>query len=99
MIPHRDELLYTGNGRSMDDARNEGVLADCVSGFARAWVQDWCRTFALPSSARFGFGRYGRADAHQLCREWCRRLEYFDQLWLEAGLPPNFEYNQVHGDE
>jgi hypothetical protein len=45
--------------------RELGVAADCVSGFARAWVQDWCTAFGWPSSARFGFARFGRADAHQ----------------------------------
>ena len=57
--------------------RTVGVAAYCVSGFARAWVQDRCRAVALPTSAQFGFGRYGRADARQLCREWCRRSGYF----------------------
>lgn len=57
---------------------------DCVSGFARAWVKSWCSAYEWPPSARFSFAKYGRGPAHQLCREWCRRSEYFYQLWVWA---------------
>ena len=40
---------------------------------------------------------YGREGAHQLCREWCRRAEYFYQIWLETE-EAGFEFNQAHAD-
>ena len=64
--------------------RERGVVSDCVSGFCRGWVLDWCRAFGWPPSARFGFARFGRGPAHQLCREWCRRAEFFYRIWVEA---------------
>ena len=79
--------------------REWGVAADCVSGFARSWVLEWCRTFRWPTSSRFGFARFGRAEAHQLCREWCRRSEYFYQVYIAAVLPDEFLYEQRHIDE
>ena len=75
-----------------------GVVADCVSGFARAWVQDWCERYDMASSARFGFARYGRAGAHQLCREWCRRNEYFFRIY-QAAENDFFEFAQAHIDD
>ena len=79
--------------------RERGMAADAVSGFARAWVHRWCTLYAWPTSARFSFGRYGRASAHALCRERCRRSEFFYKLWSEAGETEGFEFSAAHGGE
>jgi len=77
--------------------RERGMAADAVSGFARAWVRRWCKLYAWPTSARFSLGRYGRASAHALCREWCHRSEFFYKLWSEAGEAEGFELSAAHG--
>ena len=54
-------------------------------------------SYGFPPSARFGFSKYGRAQAHQLCREYCRRGEYFCQLWVESDCGDDeFEYRDEH---
>lgn len=78
--------------------REFGVAADSVSGFPRAWLLDWCNVYAWPVSARFSFTRFGRAAAHQLCREWCRRSEHFYRVWLEAEVE-GFEFTQAEVDD
>ena len=63
---------------------HHGTEADAVAGqAARGAPADWCRTYGLPKMASFSIRRYGEQIATRLAEEWCARLQYFFDLYLE----------------
>ena len=77
--------------------RERGLAADAVSGFARAWAKDWCALYKWPRSMRFTYEKYGKPQAHELAREFCRRGTYFFMLWYDSpDTDEEFVYTEDH---
>jgi len=97
---HEEDPLYFYTrvlaGRWTWSTREKGHAADGCCGFARGGgPQAWCIAYEFPRQASFMFEKYGRDAACQLAREFCRRGEYYYQLYLEAG-DEDFEYTGEH---
>lgn len=53
--------------------------------------------YQWPHSKTFAFSLYGRPACHELAREYCRRAQFFFDLWVDAEVEV-FHYEQVHLD-
>ena len=80
--------------------KTTGQNTDAVAAFPRAYVLDWCRRYDFPKSSRATFTTYGREPAHKLMREWCRRAEYFFQVFCGGSETwgVDFEDFELHGN-
>lgn len=77
--------------------KKTGEAADGCSGFPRGGKPTrWCDLYAFPKKRSFMFGKWGRAAATQMAREYCRRGEYFYNLFLNAGENEEFKYTASH---
>lgn len=62
--------------------KHKGVVADGVVGTCRASARLWCSHYGWPRSKTYFFNKYSRAGAHMLAEEYCRRGEYFFNLYV-----------------
>jgi len=44
----------------------------------------WCAMYGLNKLASFSFSVYGEVGAFVLSAEWCRRMQYYFDLWLSG---------------
>lgn len=63
--------------------RNKGVVADAVSAFARGGMckSIFCHNYGWPAQFTCTYAKFGMESAHALCREFCRRGDYFFSIW------------------
>jgi hypothetical protein len=45
----------------------------------------WCVQHAMNKQAHFSFNLYGEVVASSLAAEWCKRMQFFYNLWLGSG--------------
>ena len=50
----------------------------------------WCQMYGLNKIASFSFSVYGEVAAAALSAEWCKRMQFFFDLWLDG--PDDFAY-------
>ena len=48
---------------------------------------EWCDNYLGVRSAQYDAQKYGDHSAAVLAREWCRRLQYFWNLYRDSGDP------------
>jgi len=61
-----------------------GVVADAVGSIARGgspvW---WCWAYSWTARKRYGYARHGLEGATALAREYCRRSNYYYNVWRD----------------
>ena len=71
-------------------------VADCTLGATNAQLtRVWRAAFSFPLSTSFSFRLYSRPGALALAREFCRRGNYFANLYFEARSQDDFVYTQA----
>ena len=69
-----------------------GVAANAVAGYARHGVpRQWAKVYRYPRQREYSFRKYGKENAHQLAREYCRRANYFYMKFFKKTVE-DFEY-------
>ena len=70
----------------------------CIAGqAAKGDPTAWCRKFQLNTSISFSAKVYGQKVATALAQEWCRRLQFFYDLY-KAQPSRDFVYTKAHGE-
>jgi hypothetical protein len=72
-----------------------GLAADRIGGYARTEAKPWCALYKWPKEKSAAFARHGMDESKCLIREWCRRSEFFFNLYVEAA-DTEFEYTAAH---
>jgi hypothetical protein len=63
----------------------KGRAYDAFQGSARgASANAWCLEYTMARSARFDISLYGEAGSKACAEEWCRRMQYFYTMYLDA---------------
>jgi len=65
---------------------------DCVACYPRAHALHWCRWVGAGDMHSFAFSTHGDAWSHLLAREWCAKLNYNYQLWVDSVNEEDFNY-------
>ena len=82
---HVDMYFYARVRGGRWTAANRGVAADAIAGYARGGVaRAFCEIFAFSKEMSFYFGRYGEEGSRLLANEFCRRGDYFCDLWVSS---------------
>ena len=63
---------------------------DVVACYPRAHAKDWMKDTGGSGMHSFSFALHGEFVAHLLAREWCKKLEYYFDLWIND---PNDEHD------
>lgn len=63
--------------------RHKGIVADSVAAFARSGMCKglFCHNYSWPSQFTCTYAKYGMEASHTLCREFCRRGDYYFSIW------------------
>ena len=56
---------------------SDRIVAQAQAGPARTW----CQRYGVNVMASFSFSRYGEKSCRTLALEWCRRLQFFFDIW------------------
>ena len=59
----------------------ESVVAIAKAGAPRKWAE----TYHMGRQISFGVKRFGPAAAHGMALEWCRKCEFYYQMWHSQG--------------
>ena len=66
-------------------AEKKNVAVDAIVGDARtAQARAWGQRYAMGKMVSFSTILYGEAAAHAMALEWCRRCQFFYNLWVAA---------------
>jgi hypothetical protein len=64
---------------------NMGKAVDrCAATAKQGLPSQWCAQYGLNKIASFSFSVYGEQGAAQLSSEWCRRMQFYYDLWLQS---------------
>jgi hypothetical protein len=92
VLPDGFYTLITGGAWSV---KHKGTAADRVQALARAGChKDWCKQYSLNMMASWSFQLYGAAAANAMAVEWCRKLQYYFDIWMEQG-SSNYQYTEA----
>ena len=65
---------------------NRKVAFDCIRGYAsNKPAKEFCRRYGLGDNRSWAFARYSEEIAGVLASEWCKRLQYFFDLYVGQG--------------
>ena len=74
----------------------EGRAYDAFKAEARTpTAKQWCTLFSVPRSARFDVRLHGERGASVLSLSWAQKMQYFFDLWLNAGSPETVQYSEA----
>jgi len=66
--------------------RHLGVAVERVTADARKGApSQFCQTYGFNQGVSFTLSRYGDLNCSVLALEWCRRMQFWFDLWLEQG--------------
>ena len=86
-----DFVIRMGEGgflSKIPGGMTEALATETRKGLPRSW----CQTYEMPQSASFSVNRMGsREVAHALAVEWCKRNQWFFNLW-KAEETAGFKY-------
>ena len=80
------------------NVKTKGMLVDGCRG---AWEEQqparkWCDRFALHYSFTVEYSDTVKPyESQKLCTEWCRKMHYYWDIWVNAGMPHDFKYLSV----
>lgn len=67
-------------------AVHKGLAFDCCAATAKKGLpSQWCRKYGMNQIASYSFSVYGEVTASTLAAEWCRRMQFYYDLWIESG--------------
>ena len=79
---------------------NLGTAADCVAGSAvKGALAAFCLQYSLARMTSYSFAKYGEPAALLMAKEWCRRMEFYYQRFLEGDDGFRFGPNASEGYE
>ena len=86
------EVVVLGGRWTM---QHVGVACDASKGQAKGQrAKDWCRIHGLSMSFSCSFKQCGETMAHDLCHEWCRRMQFFFS-WHEAHPGSDVDWHDI----
>ena len=82
---HFVTCLRSGDWTAANRFVNESdrIIAQAMAGPPRTW----CKRYGLNTMASFSFSRYTETGCHTLALEWCRRLQFFFDIWRQQDDP------------
>ena len=67
--------------------RCKGTPYDSFLGSAKgSGPKEWCRRYNLPLTNRYDVELYGEADANLFATTWCKAMQYYYDLYVEANM-------------
>jgi hypothetical protein len=69
--------LRGGGSSSSKAVPHESVVASAKAGAPRKWAE----TYHMGKQTSFAVKKYGAVAAHAMALEWCRKCEFFYQMW------------------
>ena len=62
-----------------------GMATDRCTAQAKSGTPSrWCQMYGLNKIASFSFSVYGEVAAAMLSAEWCKRMQFYFDLWLNS---------------
>ena len=70
-----------------------GLQFDTLGAHARtSKAEEWCERFDLPMSWGTSVKSYTDEQAHNLSEEWCRKMQFFMDVWKSSGQEWEFRF-------
>ena len=87
-----DFYVFNGAGAAA------GAAPDCAIGMSRRGVvRLWCEAYGFKKTRAYYYTHYTQENANQLAREFCRRGQYYWNMYYESD-DPDFVYTQEQID-
>ena len=78
-------------------AKHIGVPVDSCRGKAASGIgAEFLKKWALQDSFTCSFAKYGKVQAQVLCLEWCHKMAFFCNIWLQNHDEGEFRFEEHH---
>ena len=90
-----DMHLFTNTLGGEWAQQRTGHASSDIGSFARgAEVKLWCRGTGFPASKTYSIRAYGHISARAMAEQVAKRGNYFYQMWLDAGAPAPYSFDE-----